>query len=339
MKRISIIVCAIVTISLCCGLFVSCAAEEKPAQPVILKFASQATGPYIEREQKLADSFNARCGPDYTIKYYPSEQMVSFMELLDACRTGAAEMVSLTPNAYSADEPKLGAIELPFLLNNIQAHIYAVPKLKPLYSEILEKQFNQKLLCLHNYTAVELISTKPIKKLEDMKGLLVHTISPVTSSVIEALGGAAVLRPFPEAYSLLEKKTVEAAITAPAAMNVFKLSDVAHYVTKTYMVAVLHGFSINLEAWNKLPKKIQDILSEEVQKTSDDIDNWLVTEWEADFAKLAAAKVEIYTVPQTEMDRWKAACQPYLDKQMATLGDFGKKVTDIANEANKKYPR
>lgn len=188
--------------------------------------------------------------------------MVSFMELLDACRTGAAEMISITPNAYSADEPKLGAIELPFLLNNIHAHIYAVPKLKPLYGDILEKQFNQKLLCLHNYTAVELISTKPVKTMEDWNGLLVHTTSPVTSAVVEALGGAAVPRPFPEAYSLLEKGTVEAAVTAPAAMNVFALPDVASYVSKTYMVAVLHGFSINLNAWNKMPKDIQDILQE-----------------------------------------------------------------------------
>jgi TRAP-type C4-dicarboxylate transport system substrate-binding protein len=331
-------ICLLLVISLFGGLFISCG-EEGPSEPVILKFASQATGPYIEREQKLADNFNARCGPDYTIEYYPSEQMVSFMELLDACRTGAAEMVSLTPNAYSADEPKLGAIELPFLLNNIHAHIYAVPKLKSLYADILEKQFNQKLLCLHNYTAVELISTKPIHTMEDWNGLLVHTISPVTSSLVEDLGGAAVLRPFPEAYSLLEKGTVEAAVTAPAAMNVFALPDVASYVTKTYMVAVLHGFSVNLDAWKKLPKRVQDILQEEVNKISDEIDSWLVTEWDADFAKLADAGCEIYTVPQAEMDRWKAACQAYIDEQLAVYGDFGEKVMEIADEANAKYPR
>ena len=175
--------------------------------------------------------------------------------------------------------------------------------------------------------------------MEDWDGLLVHTISPVTSVVTEALGGAAVPRPFPEAYPLLEKGTVEAAITAPAAMNVFALSDVADYVTKTYMIAVLHGFSINLDAWDKLPGSIQDTLQEEVDKISDEIDEWLITEWEADFAKLAAAGVEIYDVPQTEMDRWKAKITPYIEEQLAIYGDFGEKVMEIADEANKKYPR
>jgi TRAP-type C4-dicarboxylate transport system substrate-binding protein len=338
MKRLSILLCVVLVVSLFGGLVASCG-EEKPEEPVILKFASQATGPYIEREQKFADNFNARCGPDYTIQYYPSEQMVAFTELLDACRTGAAEMASLTPNAHSADEPKLGAIELPFLLNNIEAHVYAVPKLKPLYADILEKQFNQKLLCLHNYTSVELISTKPVKTMADWDGLLVHTISPVTSTVTEALGGAAVLRPFPEAYSLLEKGTVEAAITAPAAMNIFLLSDVASYVTKSYMTAVLHGFSINLDTWDKLPGKIQDILQEEANKISDEIDAWVVSEWYQEFDRLVEAGCEIYTVPQAEMDRWKAACQSYIDEQLAIYGDFGEEVMDIIDEANKKYPR
>jgi len=338
MKKVLMVLIALVVILMMAFTTMSCG-EAKPDKPVILKFASQATGPYIEREQKFADNFNARCGPDYTIEYYPSEQMVSFTELLDACRTGAAEMVSLTPNAHSADEPKLGAIELPFLLNNIEAHVYAVPKLMPLYGDILEKQFNQKLLCLHNYTSVELISTKPVKTMEDWNGLLVHTISPVTSVVTESLGGAAVLRPFPEAYSLLEKGTVDAAITAPAAMNIFKLSDVASYVTKSYMTAVLHGFSINLNAWNNLPGKIQDILQEEATKMSDEIDAWVVSEWYQEFDRLTAAGCEIYTVPQAEMDRWKAACQPYINEQLAIYGDFGKKVMDIIDEANKKYPR
>jgi TRAP-type C4-dicarboxylate transport system substrate-binding protein len=338
MKKALMILVAMVIILMSSFAAVSCG-EPSPSEPVILKFASQATGPYIEREQKFADNFNARCGPDYTIEYYPAEQMVAFTELLDACRTGAAEMVSLTPNAHSADEPKLGAIELPFLLNNIDAHVYAVPKLKPLYGDILENQFNQKLLCLHNYTAVELISTKPVKTIADWDGLLVHTISPVTSVVTEALGGAAVLRPFPEAYSLLEKGTVEAAITAPAAMNIFALSDVASYVTKSYMTAVLHGFTINLDAWDKLPKSIQDILQEEAQKISDEIDAWVVSEWYAEFDRLTASGCEIYTVPQAEMDRWKAACQSYIDEQLAIYGDFGDKVMDIIEEANEKYPR
>jgi len=338
MKKFAILLCAILLISLIGGTLTACG-EEKPDEPVVLKFASAATGNYQEGEQAFADAFNARCGPDYTIQYYGAEQMLSFPELLDGVRTGAADIGAITPNFNSFDEPKLGAVEMPFLLNNLDAHIYAVPKLKPLYAEILEKQFNQKLLCLHNYTGMALISTKPVKTMEDWNGMLVQSISPVISSIIEALGGSPVSgQPYTESYSLLEKGTVDGVITAPAAMRIFALTDVAKYMTSAYMVPALHGFSINLDAWNKLPKKIQDILAEEAQKQSDVIDQWLKGEWIKDHEAIAAAGVTIYKVPQAEIDRWKAACQPVIDELMATYGDFGKKVMDIANEANAKYP-
>jgi TRAP-type C4-dicarboxylate transport system substrate-binding protein len=339
MRRLSILLSIVLVVSLFGALVASCG-EEKPEEPVVLKFASAATSTYIDAEQAFADAFNARCGPDYTITYYPSGEMLSFPELIDGVRTGAADMGAVTPSANSADEPKLGASELPFLFNNQAAEIYALDDLQPLINDVLEEKFNQKLLCLHNYTAVELISTKPVKTMEDWNGLLVQAISPTTAAVIEALGGAAVTGvSYTESYTLLEKGTAEAVITAPAAMVIFGLTDVAKYMSSSYMVAALHGFSINLDSWDKLPGDVQDILVEEAEKASDKIDQWLVGEWGADFDRLEEAGVEIYNVPQSEMERWKAACQPYIDEQLEILGDFGEKVMDIAEEANEKYPR
>lgn len=338
MKKLLMILVAAVIIVMSAFSFVSCG-EPSPDEPVVLKFASAATGNYQEGEQAFCDAFNARCGPDYTIEYYGAESMLAFPELLDGVRTGAADMAAVTPNFNSFDEPKLGAVEMPFLLNNLDAHRYAVPKLMPLYAEILENQFNQKLLCLHNYTGMALIANKPVKTMDDWDGLLVQSISPVISNIIEALGGSPVSgQPYTESYSLIEKGTVDGVITAPAAMRIFALTDVADYMTAAYMVPAIHGFSINLDKWNELPKKIQDALVEEAQKQSDVIDEWLVGEWEKDFQAIADAGVEIYYVPEDELAKWRQACQPVIDSLMAQYGDFGDKVMAIADEANAKYP-
>jgi len=334
-KKILILLSIVLIVALT-GTFVACPSKG----PVVLKMASAAMFEYGEVEQAFADAFNERCGPDYTIEYYGAQEMLSFPELLDGVRSGAADMGAITPSAHSADDPRLGANEMPFLFNNIDAHIEAVPKLAPLLNGVLEEKFNQKLLCLHNYTAVEMISTKPVRTLEDWDGLLVQAISPSTAALIEAMGGAPVTGvPYTESYSILEKGTVEAVITAPAAIRIFGLTDVAKNMSLSYSVAALHGFSINLDSWNKLPKSIQNIMLEEAQKSSDGIDQWLKGEWENDFTLLAAAGVDIYVVPQSEIDRWKAACQPLIDSQMAVLGDFGVQVKQIADEANAKYPR
>ena len=131
---------------------------------------------------------------------------------------------------------------------------------------------------------------------------------------------------------------MDGVITAPAAMRIFALTDVAKYMTAAYMVPAIHGFSINLDKWNELPKKIQDALEEEAQKQSDVIDEWLVGEWEKDFQAIADAGVEIYYVPEAELAKWRQACQPVIDDLMAQYGDFGDKVMAIADEANAKYP-
>lgn len=338
-KKLTIGICLLFLVTFSCTFCVACDSEEELSQPVVLKMASAATGNYIDVEQAFVDAFNARCGPDYTISYYPAEQMLSFMEMLDGIRTGAAEMGVITPNFYSFDEPKLGVVELPFLFNNLDAHIEAIPQLKPLYAEILENQFNQKLLCLHNYTGMALLSTKPVKTLEDWKGLLVQAISPSIASMVSTLGGSPVTgQPYTESYSLIEKGTVDAVITAPAAMRIFALTDVAGYMTAAYMVPAVHGFSINLNAWNALPKNIQKIMVEEAEKQSAYIDEWLKDEWLKDHEAIAAAGVEIYTVPQDELERWKTICQPIIDQQLAQLGEFGEKVMKIADEANAKHP-
>jgi TRAP-type C4-dicarboxylate transport system substrate-binding protein len=338
MKKTLILLVALVLIVMSSGLFAACE-DEGPAEPVVLKMASAALFQYADPEQAFADAFNARCGPDYTIEYYPAEQMVPFAEIFDAVRTGAAEMGAITPSAYSADDARLGANEIPFLFNNIEAHIAAMPELTELYADILEDNFNQKLLCLHNYTAVEIFSVEPVHTLEDWDGLLVQSISPTTSALVDAFGGSAVFLDYTEAYGALEKGTVKAVITAPAAGAIFGLPEVSPYLASSYMVAAIHGFSINLDAWNDLPGDIQDILLEEAQTASDAIDALCKSEWESDFASLEDLGVEIYFVPQDEIDRWKDAASSVIDSMLATLGDFGDEVMDIAEDANDQYPR
>ncbi|MFP3975910.1 MAG: TRAP transporter substrate-binding protein [Dehalococcoidia bacterium] len=345
MRKLSILLVGVVVIALLSGLAISCVSEEpgeteKSPEPVVLKFASAATAEYQNPEKGFAEAFNERCGPDYKIEYYGAGSMLSFGELLDGVRTGAADIGAITPSSASADDARLGATEMPFLFNNIDAAIYATKDLKPLFNGILEEKFNQKLMCLHNYTSVEILSTKPVKTLEDWDGLLVQAVSPSTSALVESLGGAAVSSiPYTEAYSALEKGTVDASINAPAAMRLFKLYEIAEYLTTSYMNAAFHGFSINQDTWNKLPEDVQDIMMEEAQKASDDIDEWLIGEWDSDFEKLSDLGVEVYHVPQSELERWREACQPYIDNQMEKLGDSGEKVVEIAETANAEYPR
>jgi TRAP-type C4-dicarboxylate transport system substrate-binding protein len=184
-----------------------------------------------------------------------------------------------------------------------------------------------------------LLANKPVKVLEDFDGMLIQAISPVFADIIEAVGAAPVTgQPYTEAYSLIEKGTVDGTIQAPSSMYSYALYDVAKYMTSAYLVSAVHGFSINLDVWNKLPADAQDIIAEEAEKTNEVIDQFVADKYAKDHADLAAEGVEIYYVPQTELDRWREVCAPIYDEKMEIYPDVLEKALAIAAEANAKYP-
>ena len=246
-------------------------------------------------EEAFVNAVNARIGPAYKIEYYPAGQMLSFVEIMDGVRTGGAEMGAITPCFHSFDDPALGVSELPFLFNNNEAHMEGTKGLEPIYAEILESKFNQKLLNLHNYMGMALISKKQVKTLEDFDGLLIQAISPVFALIIEKLGAAPVTgTPYTEAYQLIEKGTIDGTIQAPSSMVSYALFDVAKYMTSAYLVSAVHGFTINLDVWNSLPADVQNAIAEEATKINSVIDEFVHNKYTQDHEDLLAEGVEIY---------------------------------------------
>ena len=48
--------------------------------------------------------------------------------------------------------------------------------------------------------------------------------------------------------------------------------------------------------------------------------------------------VTIYVVPKAERNRWEKMVAPYKEKQIASFGEFGQKVKQIADDVNNRYP-
>jgi TRAP-type C4-dicarboxylate transport system substrate-binding protein len=339
-KRLSILLAVLVIILLVSSLGISCA--PKPKEAVTLRLTMAQPGgddPAFLSTSGMAEKFNERAGGEYIIKVYPAETLVKMMETIDAVRTGAVEMANVAWGAFGGLDPRIGSCELPFLYNNVRANAAAQEPTLELYSSVFEEKFNQKALGSFTVCALELISTRPVKTLEDWKGLLVGTISPITAAMTERLGGSSVVIVWTEAYTNLEKGVIDATTQGTTWMIVGRLTDVAKYATLFYGVPTSHGYTINLDVWNAMPERIQDILLEETKRAAGEYNEVNIQFAEVDHpAQLKALGVDIYTLPKAERDRWKAAVQPYLDEQLAALGEFGQELKQIADEINRQYP-
>jgi TRAP-type C4-dicarboxylate transport system substrate-binding protein len=102
-----------------------------------------------------------------------------------------------------------------------------------------------------------LISKKPVKSLEDIKGLRVRTFGYLARAWAE-LGGVPVSIPIPEIYDALQKGTLDAVLTQPISMyKSLRLCEVAKHFTRIELGCLPVPVLMNMGTWSKLPEKVR----------------------------------------------------------------------------------
>ena len=308
--------------------------------PVILRLVVPTpTGDMLTvKDQELADNFNRRAKGQYEIRVYPGESIVRIPEYLDAVRVGAVEMADTAWGIYAGHDKRLGAMEVPFLFNNINASIAATEKLLPIYDDLLSKKFNQKALALFAIGGMELISTRPVKTSADWEGLMTGAINPQIAAMTRELGGSPVVVMWTDLYTSLQKKVIDAGLSNSHQMLTFFLTDVCSNVSIFYGASGWQGYSINMKIWEKMPEKIKNILVDETGRAARKMHDEFLRLHDDDIENLKIKGIKVHLVPPEERAAWAEKLRPYIDKEISTMGIFGQRIKMIADEVNAKYP-
>jgi len=319
----------------------SCSKKEETKEPKLIRMTTPvpAGDDYVIWLQKGMDKFNAQTNGAYKMQMFPGGQLASMPESLDAIRTGAVEGGVIPLAAFGGTIPEFGLAELPFLYNNGEANAYAEIGLREVYSKILQEKANQRSLgCIYVGTLNLLSAKKPIKTLEDLKGLIVGCDTPPSAGLISALGGSGIVVDFTEDYSNLQKGVIDAKTSAPQYMQIAKLYEVAKYYTVFHGLGSLYSININSDVYNAMPQDIKDILNKEMSALAQDISQKYVTLFYDLVDDLEAEGVVYYYLPAAERDRWKDLAYPGTLATLNDFGDIGARIKQIADEANAKYP-
>lgn len=338
MKRLFVLLSVPLIILLVISLVISCA--PKPKEAVILRLVvPPPPGDWLtDKDIAMAERFNERADGEYVIQVFPGESLVKIPEYLDAVRTGAVEMSDVAWGIYAGLDPRLGAYEIPFLFNNIRASGAAQEASVELVDPVYQEKFNQKVLASLTTGSMEMFSTKPVKTMDDWEGLLVGAINPQLAAMTEAIGGAPVTVVWTDLYSNLEKGVIDAALNSTQGSIMWRLTDVCSYVTLFNGSFGQNAYNINLDVWEAMPKRTQDILLEEVKAAAEFGNDEFVRLSDEDVETLTAMGVDVYFLPKAERDKWYEACRPYIEGQLSGLGDFGGEIKQIADEANSQFP-
>lgn len=288
--------------------------------------------------EKFASAVNGKTGGAYQVRVFPGETMVKVPEMYDAVRQGSVEMSLVGMGIFEGLHP--GLAEYPMSYDSIEANAAAAKPLLELFSrEIFEKFLNMKGLAAYTTGAQELISKRPIRRLEDWKGLLVGTGNAQGSALAHALGAAPVTIFWTDFYSGLSKGTIDAALNSMRSDIVYRLTDSARYVTLFYGQPTFLSYNINLDIWKRMTPDVQRIFRDEAQKACEEMNAYQIRAWkELDRKALEDLGAVLYDVPKQERDRWKAIVQPYINQKLAALGNLGGEIRRIMEKENREHP-
>ena len=103
-------------------------------------------------------------------------------------------------------------------------------------------------------------STHPITSPADLKGFKIRVpVSPLWTSMFKAFGASPTGINFSEVYSALQTKVVEGQENPLAIIETAKLYEVQKYCSLSNHMWDGFWFLANQDAWNKLPKDLQEI--------------------------------------------------------------------------------
>jgi len=196
-----------------------------------------------------------------------------------------------------------------------------------------------KLLYLHAHGPGLLHTKKPVKKLEDLKGMKIRATG-LSAKIVKALGGVPVAMPQGGTYEALKKGVVEGTFGPMEVLKGWKQAEVIKYTTECYSIGYTTTFFVvmNLDKWNALPADIKKIFDEVSDKYTDVHGNvWDSTDQEGRKYTLSLGN-EIISLSDEESARWRKAVEPVINDYITKTPDGDKYVKKI-RELMKTYSK
>ncbi len=235
------------------------------AQQVTLKlhhFVPPVAPPHKAFLKPWADKVMKESGGKLKIEIYPSMGLGGAPpQLFDQVKDGIVDIVFTLPGYTPGRFPKTEAFELPFMQSD---PITTNRALWDYYGKNLKDEYKDiHVLLLHVHAGQIFHSRKPIRKVEDFKGMTFRTPSPAGTLLLEALGAVPYHAPVPEMPQLLSKGVVDGVMVPFEIVPPYKVHQMVKYHVTTAGSRVhtsVFLFAMNKNSYNKLPADLKKVI-------------------------------------------------------------------------------
>lgn len=201
-------------------------------------------------------------GGNIQIKVFPAGQLGNHGELIEGCFLGSQPLVKVNLASTTHYGDFLTLMDLPFLFKN-REHVAEVMS-GPIGDELIEiylKETGMRILSWFGSGFQGFYAKKPIKTLDDMKGMNMRVMdSPSRLDSMNAYGAQAVNIPWPEAYAAFQQGVADGGENAIPIIYGSKQHEVLPYFTESKHFYGLNVIVINEKYFQSLTNDQKNIL-------------------------------------------------------------------------------
>lgn len=306
-----------------------------------LTFASYF--PTAAKQSKLLEEFCAevkdRTDGEIVINFHGGGALLKGSKVYDGVAQGIADIGFSHIEYTSGRFPIAEILDLP--LGYPSAWV-ATHVANDFFNQYKPKEWDQTKVLWFNTSPPNSIITKdkPVKKLEDLKGLTFRGPG-IIGDVVNALGATPKAVPLVETYSAISRGVVDGSMTPIETLFSFRLAEAVQYVTNMWKASNVYTFYVvmNKSTWNSLSKEHQEIINEVSQEYLDKAAKvWNQVDVKG-YKQGKKKGVEFLTLSEEEMARWEEAVQPVIDNKIESLSQSGfaeDKVKDMISYIQKR---
>jgi len=268
------------------------------------------------------------------VQIFPSGQLGKDADVVQQVKSGIIQLGVHSVGGVASVYPMISVLDIPFAFPNIAATY-----------EVLDGPFGQKLGAdIEAKTGIKALgfsdsggffqftnSKRPIKTLEDMKGLKIRTMGLDThKKLISGLGGQPAAIAWSEVYTALQTGVADGQMNPVPIIEFAKLYEVQKYLTLSNHLFAPHVWLMNKDFYNSLTPAEQKVV-EAAAKAAIVTSRGIANSIEASDRGLPFLneKLEVYSLPEAEKVKFREATLPVIQEHIEkTFGAEGKEMLE-----------
>jgi C4-dicarboxylate-binding protein DctP len=294
-------------------------------QPIIVKFSHVVTDdtPKGKGALKFKELAEAKTKGRVKVEVYPNSQLYKDREELEALQLGAVQMLAPSVSKFGPlGVRKFEVFDLPYMFADEKSleRVVEGPVGTGMFKLLEPKGISGLAYWFNGFK--EFTANKPLKKLDDFKGMKIRIqSSKVLEGEIKALGAIPQVMAFSEVYTALQQGVVDGEENTPSNKYTQKMHEVQKHMTMSDHGVVMYAVVVNKKFWDGLPPDIRKSLDQAMAESTKYV--WQIAKQENDdaVAKIKAAKTtEVYVLPSAEKAVWRKAMLPLYQQYEDVVG-------------------